>query len=110
MELEINGRTVETDPEGYLANLGDWAEDVAEFLAAQDKLTLEENHWKVIRYMRDYFNEHGTAPNLRFLQKGLKEEFGDDWGEKKFLFDLFPFGPAKQAGRYAGTPKPTGCV
>lgn len=35
---------------------------------------------------------------------------GDEWGEKKFLFDLFPFGPAKQAGRYAGTPKPTGCV
>jgi TusE/DsrC/DsvC family sulfur relay protein len=44
------------------------------------------------------------------LQKGLKEEFGDEWGEKKFLFDIFPFGPAKQAGRYAGTPKPTGCV
>jgi TusE/DsrC/DsvC family sulfur relay protein len=57
-----------------------------------------------------FFSQNGTAPNLRFLQKGLKEEFGAEWGEKKFLFDLFPFGPAKQAGRYAGTPKPTGCV
>jgi len=110
MELDINGQIVETDPEGYLANLSDWTEDVAEFLAAQDKLALEENHWKIIRYMRDYFNENGTAPNLRMLQKGLKEEFGDEWGDKKFLFDLFPYGPAKQAGRYAGTPKPTGCV
>ncbi|MDP2433581.1 MAG: TusE/DsrC/DsvC family sulfur relay protein [Pseudomonadota bacterium] len=110
MDLEINGRMIETDPEGYLANLGDWAEDVAEFLAGQDKLTLAEDHWKIINYMRDYFNEYGTAPNLRMLQKGLKEEFGSEWGDKKFLFDLFPYGPAKQAGRYAGTPKPTGCV
>ena len=71
MDLEINGRTVETDPEGYLANLGDWADDVAEFLAAQDKLTLDENHWKIIHYMRDYFNEYGTAPNLLGLQRVL---------------------------------------
>ena len=27
-----------------------------------------------------------------------------------YLFDLFPYGPAKQAARYAGLPKPTGCV
>ena len=72
MELEINGRTIETDPEGYLVNLEDWSEDVAIYLASQDKLELGENHWKIINYMRGYFHEYGTAPNLRFLQKGLK--------------------------------------
>lgn len=110
MEREINGKMVETDPEGYLVNLDDWSEELAVELAKEDKLELGENHWKVIHYMRDQFAQNGTAPNLRFLQKGLKEEFGSEWGDKKFLFDLFPFGPAKQAGRYAGTPKPTGCV
>jgi tRNA 2-thiouridine synthesizing protein E len=110
MERNINGKIVETDPEGYLVNLEDWSEELAVELAKEDKLELQENHWKVIHYMRDQFAQNGTAPNLRFLQKGLKEEFGDEWGDKKFLFDLFPFGPAKQAGRYAGTPKPTGCV
>lgn len=110
MELEINGRTIETDPEGYLVNLEDWSEDVAIYLASHDKLELGENHWKIINYMRSYFHEYGTAPNLRFLQKGLKEEFGSEWGEKKFLLDISPFGPATQAGRYAGPPKPTGCV
>jgi tRNA 2-thiouridine synthesizing protein E len=110
MNLEINGATVEMDNEGYLVNLSDWSEDVARTLAEKDNLALAENHWKIIHYMRDYFNENGTAPNLRILQKALKEEFGTEWGDKKFLFDLFPFGPAKQAGRYAGTPKPTGCV
>ncbi|WP_324779654.1 TusE/DsrC/DsvC family sulfur relay protein [Thiobacillus sedimenti] len=110
MERNINGKIVETDPEGYLVNLEDWSEELAVELAKEDNLELGENHWKIIHYMRDQFAQNGTAPNLRFLQKGLKEEFGDEWGDKKFLFDLFPFGPAKQAGRYAGTPKPTGCV
>jgi len=95
--------------EGYLANLSDWAEDVAEFLAAQDKLTLDENHWKIINYMREYFNEYGTAPNLRILQKGLKDEFGPEWATRNSS-STCSLRPAKQAGRYAGTPKPTGCV
>ncbi|MGV8990393.1 MAG: TusE/DsrC/DsvC family sulfur relay protein [Thiobacillus sp.] len=110
MEREINGKMVETDPEGYLVNLEDWSEELAVELAKEDNLELGENHWKVINHMREQFSQNGTAPNLRFLQKGLKEEFGAEWGDKKFLFELFPFGPAKQAGRYAGTPKPTGCV
>jgi len=110
MKLEINGKTVETDAEGYLVNLDEWSEELAVTLAKTDDLALEDKHWKIINYMRTVFAETGTAPNLRFLMKGLKEEFGAEWGDKKFLFDLFPFGPAKQAGRYAGTPKPTGCV
>ncbi len=110
MGIAIQGREIPTDPEGYLANLDDWSEDVAQVLAERDGLALAEGHWKIIRFMRDYFQEYGTAPNLRILQKALKEEFGEEWGDKKFLFTLFPYGPAKQAGRYAGTPKPTGCV
>ena len=110
MELIINGLTVETDQEGYLVNPDDWTPELAEELARIDGFTLGENHWIVINYMREYNSEYGVAPNLRFLQKGLKEEFGDEWGEKKFLFDLFPWGPAKAGGRYAGLKKPTGCV
>ena len=35
MGFELNGKTYETDEEGYLVNLGDWSEDVASFLAQQ---------------------------------------------------------------------------
>ncbi|MCS6786075.1 MAG: TusE/DsrC/DsvC family sulfur relay protein, partial [Thiobacillaceae bacterium] len=42
MELNINGRIIETDPEGYLVNLEDWSPEVAEYLAEQDKLALTE--------------------------------------------------------------------
>lgn len=110
MEITINEKTVITDPEGYLDNPEDWSPELATELADRDGLVLTDDHWIVINYAREYFNDHGTAPNLRFFQKGLKEEHGDPWGDKKFLFDLFPLSPNKQANRYAGNKKPTGCV
>jgi tRNA 2-thiouridine synthesizing protein E len=106
----INGKEIGTDAEGYLANLDDWSEGVAEYLSAQDELALTDAHWEIINFMRHYYQENGTAPNLRVLQKLLKTELGEEKSDKKYLFDLFPYGPAKQAARYAGMPKPTGCV
>jgi tRNA 2-thiouridine synthesizing protein E len=108
--IVINGKEIGTDPEGYLANLEDWSEEIANFLSEQDNLHLTDSHWEIINFMRNYYQENGTAPNLRILQKLLKTELGEDKSDKKYLFDLFPYGPAKQAARYAGMPKPTGCV
>jgi len=64
----------------------------------------------VVRWIRDYYAENGTAPNLRVMSKLIGDSLGEQFGDKKYLFDLFPYGPAKQAARYAGMPKPTGCV
>lgn len=108
--IVINGKEIGTDAEGYLANLEDWSEEIAQYLSEQDNLDLTDQHWEIINFMRSYYAENGTAPNLRVLQKLLKEELGEEKSDKKYLFDLFPYGPAKQAARYAGMPKPTGCV
>lgn len=108
--IAINGREIETDAEGYLANLDDWSDEVAEFLSRQDQLELTDRHRKVLTWIREYYQEYGTAPNLRIMTKTIGDSLGDEYADKKFLFDLFPYGPAKQAARYAGMPKPTGCV
>ena len=108
--INVNGRDIETDAEGFLANLDDWSEDVAKALSAQDQLELGEKHWLVINWIRDYYAENATAPNLRLITKNIGNDLGEEYADKKYLFDLFPYGPAKQAGRYAGMPKPTGCV
>jgi TusE/DsrC/DsvC family sulfur relay protein len=108
--IVIDGKHIETDAEGYLASLEDWSEDVARSLSQQDSLELTDAHWQIVNLIREYYQENGVAPNLRMLQKVLKQEFGDDMADKRYLFDLFPYGPAKQAARYAGMPKPTGCV
>jgi sulfur relay (sulfurtransferase) DsrC/TusE family protein len=36
--INVNGREIETDAEGYLASLDDWSEDVAQCLAERDQL------------------------------------------------------------------------
>jgi tRNA 2-thiouridine synthesizing protein E len=108
--IAINGREIETDAEGYLANLEDWSEEVAEYLSKQDDLQLTEKHWQLLNWIRGYYQENGMAPNLRIMTKNIGGDLGEEWSDKKFLFDLFPYGPAKQAARYAGMPKPTGCV
>ena len=108
--LMINGNAIETDAEGYLANLDDWSEDLAKHLSNQDNLELTDDHWTILNWIRNYYQEFGTAPNLRTMQKLLKEDVGPEFADKKRLFDLFPYGPAKQGARYAGMPKPTGCV
>jgi tRNA 2-thiouridine synthesizing protein E len=108
--IEAAGREVETDEEGYLIDLNTWDEEVAKVLAGQDKLELEENHWEVINFLREYYNEYQIAPAVRVLTKAIGKKFGPEKGNSKYLYELFPYGPAKQACRFAGLPKPTGCI
>jgi tRNA 2-thiouridine synthesizing protein E len=110
MAIDVGGKLVETDEEGYLVNLNDWTEDAAEVLAKQDDLELTENHWEVINFLREYYAEYQIAPAVRVLTKAIGKKLGKDKGNSKYLYELFPYGPAKQACRFAGLPKPTGCV
>jgi tRNA 2-thiouridine synthesizing protein E len=110
MPIEINGKSIETDSQGYLVNLSDWSEDLANVLAKKDGLDLSEAHWEIIKMIRTYYQENGTAPAMRALIKLAKKELGAKKGDSKYLYSLFPYGPGKQASRYGGLPKPTGCV
>ncbi|NJD34759.1 MAG: TusE/DsrC/DsvC family sulfur relay protein [Betaproteobacteria bacterium] len=53
--IKVNGREIETDAEGYLASLDDWSEDVAQCLAERDQLALADEHWQVVRWIREYY-------------------------------------------------------
>lgn len=110
VELEISGRTITTDDQGYLTDLSDWSQDLAVELAKRDELELTDSHWEVINLIRKFYEDNGTAPAMRTLTKLAKKELGKDKGDSKYLYTLFPYGPGKQAARYAGLPKPTGCV
>lgn len=108
--LEVEGRALDTDPEGYLRSLDDWSVAVAEEMARSDGIELGDNHWEVIRFLRGYYDEYSIAPAIRILTKAMAKQFGREKGNTRYLYQLFPEGPAKQACRYAGLPKPTGCV
>ena len=108
--VNIAGKDVDVDEEGYLTNLADWNEDVAAYLAQEEKVEMSESHWEVVNFLREYYNEYQIAPAIRVLTKAIAKKLGPDKGNNKYLYELFPYGPAKQACKIAGLPKPTGCI
>ena len=110
MALEVNGTVIEQDEEGYLMELEDWTPEVANTLAAEDEIELTQEHWDILNFLREYYEEYQIAPAVRVLTKAVGKRLGKEKGNSKYLYSLFPFGPGKQACKYAGLPKPTGCV
>lgn len=108
--IEFQGKQIEVDEEGYLINLDDWTEDLATHFAEKEGVTLTDNHWEVINFLREYYDEYQIAPMIRVLVKAIGKKLGPEKGNNKYLYELYPEGPAKQACKYAGLPKPTGCV
>jgi len=108
--LEIDGVDYEVDEEGFLQHLSDWSRGVAEAMATKDGIELELEHWEIINFLRSYYFQFQIAPAIKVLCKEVGKRLGPDKGNSRYLNQLFPFGPAKQACRYAGLPKPTGCV
>ncbi len=100
----IDGRPIDVNDEGFLTVYDQWDESLAETLAGFagiDELT--EQHWKVLRFLRDDFpGRKETATLRRVATVG-----GFDMKE---LFELFPGKPAKKMSYIAGLPKPKGCV
>ena len=108
--IEVNGKSYETDEEGYLVDLGQWNEEVGTYLAQTEGVAMSEQHWEVVNFLRDYYNEFQIAPAVRVLTKAIGKKLGAEKGNSQYLYELFPYGPAKQACKIAGLPTPTGCV
>lgn len=111
MSIEVNGVSYETDENGYLVNLEDWNEDVALKIAESEGVEMGEAQWDLVKYLRNYYAEYQIAPAVKILTKAIATEKGMDKKEaSEFLYGMFPKGPALQACKISGLPKPTGCV
>jgi tRNA 2-thiouridine synthesizing protein E len=104
-EISVEGKTFELNEDGFMMNPDEWNETVALALArAEEGLDdLTEDHWKVIHFIRTYYQEKKLAPMVRKVCKNSGFSL-------KYIFELFPSGPAKGACKLAGLPKPDGCV
>jgi tRNA 2-thiouridine synthesizing protein E len=102
--IEVEGLQVEVDEDGFIQEPDSWSQALANAIAkTEDVPELTEDHWKVINYLREYYQQFGIAPMIRKLCK----ETGYPLKE---IYEMFPSGPAKGACKIAGLPKPTGCV
>lgn len=109
-KIEVGGKTVTVDDNGYLVNLSDWTKDVASYLADKEGIKLTNDHWEVINFLRKHYAEFNNSPNAPLLIKIFTKEFGDAKGNKDRLYKLFPKGPARQGCRISGLPLPYDCV
>lgn len=108
--IKFNQQIIETDAQGYLLDHTLWSESLALIIAEQDEMTLTQAHWEVIRFVREFYLTYNTSPAIRALTKAMKAEFGEEKASSRYLYRLFPEGPAKQATKYAGLPKPARCI
>ena len=102
-QMELAGNTYEVDENGFMQETDRWTEDVAIAYAELENISeLTEDHRVVINYLRKYYLENGVCPMIRRLIKETNFNLSR-------LYQLFPKGP-QSACKWAGIPKPTGCV
>ncbi len=103
--IEINGKQIELNEEGFLKDSQSWSREIARKLAdaAEGIQDLTEQHWAVVDFIRDHYLQHGQAPMVRSICKATGLQLRN-------IYELFPTGPAKGACKIAGLPKPDGCV
>lgn len=108
--LVFNNQEIETDPQGYLLDSQQWSEEIIPLLAQEEGIELTHEHLEIIRFVRNFYLEFNTSPAIRMLVKAVSQQFGEEKGNSRYLYRLFPKGPAKQATKLAGLPKPVKCI
>jgi tRNA 2-thiouridine synthesizing protein E len=103
-QLKVGNTMLDLDEDGFIVQPENWNKDVALALAETEGVKeLGEKHWKLVNYLREYYQKFGVAPMIRKVCKDNNMKLNE-------IYELFPSGPAKGACKVAGLPKPTGCV
>lgn len=108
--LELNGKVIATDEAGYLKNWQDWSPELINIIAKSEGISLTNAHLEVVHFVREFYLEYKTSPAIRALVKAMEKKLGVEKGNSRYLYKLFPDGPAKQATKLAGLPKPVKCI
>lgn len=110
MEAIVDGKVIQLSEAGWLENLDEWSEGVAEQIAINEQIeALGEEHWDIINLAREYFHENGIVCEPRKFSKLLKAKYGADRSSQQYIYSLFPQGLIKCANKVAGLPRPKGC-
>ena len=107
--ITFDGRQYPTDKQGFLKQRLSWSQPLAEYMASLDGVTLTEEHWEVIQYFREYYEDYNIPPPMRMVMRVFKKAFGEENANSRYLLILFPEGVTKAASKFAGLPKPKNC-
>ena len=99
----IAGVEVHVNDEGFLTEYDEWSEEIAAELAKNIEVEMTDEHWALIKWLREDYKEKGETATTRRVQTA-------GGVPTKKQFELFPKKPAKKMAYIAGVPKPKGCV
>ena len=74
--VDVKGKTIEVDEDGFLANLDDWSTDVANYFAEVEGLQMTDQHWEVVNFLREYYKQYQIAPMIKILVKEIGKKLG----------------------------------
>ena len=102
--VTVDGKKIATDQEGYIQDMDEWSEGFAAAIAEKEGITLTDEHWEVIRFIREFHDKHQMQAQVLDMIKHFKKKWGEERGNNKYLHKLFPTGggPQKQGNRIAG--------
>lgn len=110
MVLNHDEVALATTPEGFLIEASLWDEKTAIALAQREQIELTGEHWEILLFIREYYQQFRHLPNARMFVTAVRKSLGEDKGNSRYLQKLFPQGPLKYACKIAGLPKPPTCL
>lgn len=108
--LQIEGKCIATDGDGFLEYFDEWNPTVANTIAIAENIQLSEAHWEILHLLREFYRQFEQSPAMRALVKYVGQQLGKDKGNSIYLLKLFPGSPAKIASKIAGLPRPENCL
>ncbi len=94
-QYEANGVVADHDEEGYLTDIGQWNRDLAVVISKAENIDMTPEHWEVVDFLREYYDEYQIAPAIRILVKEMKKKFGAEKGDQKASLRAVPLRPSK---------------
>ena len=107
--INFDGQDYATDVQGFLKKRLSWSAELGTYMASLDGVTLTDEHWEVINYFREYYEDYNIPPPMRMVIRVFKKAFGEENANSRYMLKLFPEGATKAASKFAGLPKPKNC-
>lgn len=107
--LDFDGQQYATDVQGFLKHRLSWSAPLGVYMASLEGVSLTNEHWEIIHYFREYYEDYNIPPPMRMVMRVFKKAFGEQNANSRYLLTLFPEGVAKSASKYGGLPKPKNC-
>lgn len=102
----MSGKKLIRDHWGNLVEIDEeWSHDIAREMARAENLELNDDHLRVLDYLRQYVIEQGgSREDAHQILRTLEKHFEADGG-RRWLFELFPGGPVRLGMKLAGLPE-----